>query len=590
MTNKSIRIGCAGGFYGDTSIAAPQLCKLGNIDYLMLDYLAEVTMAILARAKKKDSSLGYAVDFVSPVLKSILPDVAAKGIKVVTNAGGVNPTSCAEAIRELVKASGLSLKVAAVEGDNVIEQANTMTAGDDAPQSLLTANAYLGATPIQQALANGADIVVTGRCVDSALVLGPLMHEFDWKADQFDLLSAGSLAGHVVECGAQATGGNFTDWQDVPDWENMGFPIAECYADGSFVVSKPANTGGLISRGTVSEQIVYEIGDPAAYLLPDVSCDWTQVQLTDVGENLVRVEGAKGFAPTSTYKIGACAIDGVRATFLLFIGGADADAKGRRTAAAVLSRVSSMLKDKGLAPIDESSVEVLGAESTYGPNRGDYNAREVIVKIAVRSSDKRSVNTFIREVSSAATGMAPGISGGGLGLPKASPRIVFQSLHIEKSTVPVTIDLGDRIIDANIETSSDAQAAAPVTVEPSPVQGDETLVPVLLRKLAFGRSGDKGDHANIGVIAREARFFPYIDKALSADTVKAYMAHTEAKDVQKFHLPGLHALNFLLLNALGGGGTASLRFDPQGKAFGQQLLDIEVGVPEAIAKELNASA
>ncbi|MEM6415319.1 MAG: acyclic terpene utilization AtuA family protein [Pseudomonadota bacterium] len=583
---KTIRIGGAGAFYGDTSVAAPQLVEKGALDYLVMDYLAEVTMAILAKAREKSPDAGYAHDIV-PTLKTILPSLAKQNIKVVTNAGGVNPIACVKAIRALISESGLDLRVAAVTGDDVTDAAADLKDenGNAVDGPLVTANAYLGAMPIVHALNQDADIIITGRCVDSALVLAPLIHEFGWDYGDYDLISSGSLAGHILECGAQATGGNFTDWQLVPDWENIGFPIAECRADGGFLITKPSNTGGIVTAGTVAEQIVYEIGDPSAYLLPDVTCDWSNVELTEVEKNVVRVSGARGRAPSAVYKVGGVQADGFRTTYLLFIGGHDAPAKARRTADAIITRVGRILKDRQLPPLDAHSIEVIGSEDTYGANAKGIDPRDVVLKISVQSSHKASVNLFIREVAAAATGMAPGISNGGQGLPRATQRMVFNSLYIDKEQVPVTLTIGDdaKAVSA-FHRHEGAQNTPPLEQRRTGHADMRDLVRVPLRALAYGRSGDKGDHANIGIIARNADFYPYIDAALTEDSVTQFMVHTGTTKVEKYYLPGFFAINFLLRNALGGGGTGSLRMDPQGKAFAQQLLDFDVQVPADLCK------
>lgn len=589
--SKNVRIGCASGFWGDTSVAARQLVQSGQIDYLVFDYLAEVTMSILAGQKMKDPDAGFARDFIR-VLQPLMPAIKAQGMKVVANAGGINPVACREALLAAAEAAGVELKVAIVEGDNLAARAaelQSMAAwdqyageGDSFPSRPISINAYLGATPVRDALAEGADIVITGRCVDSAVVLGPLMHEFDWAETDFDLLSAGSLAGHILECGAQCTGGNFTDWEDVPDYAHIGFPIAECAADGSFEVGKPEGTGGLVSVATVAEQMVYEIGDPRQYMLPDVVCDWTQVQIQQLGENLVKVSNAKGLPPTDSYKVSATYLDGFRATGMLMLGGIDAARKAQTVANAIIERCNEIFAAMKLGPFTEVNVEALGSEATYGPHSRTANTREVFLKIAVKHPEKKALVIFSGEIAPAATGMTPGITGYFGGRPKVSPVIRLFSTRIAKSDVPVTVDLGTGKQAAVIATdggfSADLVAEQPAHQAPL---GDK-LVEVPLVKLAWGRSGDKGDHANIGIIARKAEYLPWIRAAITTDAVKAYFAHVCDGDVSRWDLPGSNALNFLLQNTLGGGGIASLRADPQGKCFAQMLLDHPVAIPASL--------
>ena len=292
MAEKIVRIGGACAGLGDTPLAVTQLVQGGNVDYLIFDFLAEFTMPILARMKADNPDAGYAPDFAGPYLRPNLREIAAQGIKLVTNAGGISPHSCAAAVARVAAEMGLSFRIAVVDGDDLQPRAEQLRAagiremfsGKQIPERPITSvNAYLGALPIAAALAKGADIVITGRVVDSALVLGPLMHEFGWAADDYDRLAAGTVAGHLLECGAQVTGGIFTDWRDVPDWANIGYPIAECHADGSAIITKSPGTGGLVSVGSVSEQLLYEIGDPQRYFMPDVTCDFSTVRIETVG-------------------------------------------------------------------------------------------------------------------------------------------------------------------------------------------------------------------------------------------------------------------------------------------------------------------
>lgn len=589
---KTVRIGGASAAWGDTIHGARQLVEKGNVDYLVGDYLAEVTMALLARAKANAPDSGHIPDWLASV-KPVLPQIKEQGIRLITNSGGMNPMACRDAFMAIATEAGLEFKVAVVTGDDLMPDAADiavagpveMFSGAPLPKHFASLNAYLGAGAIAQALGQGADVVITGRIVDSAMVLGPLMHEFGWTGQDHDLLAAGSLAGHVIECGAQATGGLFTDWEEVADgWHDMGFPIIECAGDGSFVVTKPEGTGGLVSVGTVAEQIVYEIGDPQAYRLPDVTCDFSHVKLEQLGPDRVRVTGAKGRAPGPDYKVCGTYLDGFRVLKTYMVAGFQAGRKGRRTAKALVERTSRLMQEKGFAPYREVSIEVIGAEDTYGAQARAFEAREVIVKIGLRHDDARALEIFAREFAHPGVAMAQGLTGVLHGRPKPTPVLRVHSFLWPKDRVEVMVHFDGEATRFDVPFGIEGEAPTP-HIAPAYETELGAKVTVPLRALAFGRSGDKGNHANIGIIARRPEFFPLIAAEVTAAKVREFFAHYIEGDVQRFVLPGFHALNFLLEDALGGGGTASLRYDPQAKTYAQMFLDLPVEVPEAWIEE-----
>lgn len=599
--SKTIRIGGASGFWGDSSIGAPQLVASGAIDYLVFDYLAELTMSIMAAQKLKNPDAGFALDFVTVVMKQVLGDCLKQGIRIVSNAGGVNPQACARLLEQVAREQGLSPKIAVITGDDILplvpalktEGVTELQSGKPMPQRVVSANAYLGALPIKAALDRGADVVITGRCVDSAVTLGVLMHGHDWRADDYNKLAAGSLAGHIIECGAQATGGLFTDWHLVPDWANIGYPIVECAADGSLVVTKPANTGGLVTPATVGEQILYEIGDPASYILPDVICDFTDVHLEQVGENRVRVSNAKGRPPTRFYKVSSTYADGFRSVAQLTLIGFDAAGKARRTGEALIERTRVIFKTHNLADYSATRLEVIGAETAYGPHAQAAAAgiRECIMRLAVRHTDKRALDIFAKEFAAPGTSFAPGTTGGGGGRPDVTPSIQQFAFLLDKARVSPQVHLDGATFTIEIPTGQgDGTHVGDRTRHKlADVALRDDLLTVPLVRIAHGRSGDKGDISNIGLIVRDKIFLPLLAAQVTPETVKAYLAHHIQGRVSRYDLPGFDAINLVCEEALGGGGMASLRGDPLGKAMAQILLSMPVQVPRALLVEERAT-
>lgn len=589
MTRKdTVSIGGASGFWGDSVTGPMQLVASGRIDFLVFDYLAELTMSLLATARMKDPSLGYATDFVSVAMRAVLKEALAKNIRIIANAGGVNPRGCAAALQAMADQWGVPVRIAVVEGDDVMallpalrgEDIRDMQSGGPLPDKVVSANAYLGALPIKAALDAGAQVVITGRCVDSAVTLGALMHAFDWATDDYDRLAAGSLAGHLLECGCQGVGGLHTDWESVPDWAHSGYPIVECHADGSFTVTKPEGTGGLVTQAAVGEQLLYEIGDPARYVLPDVICDFTQVTLTQSGEHRVEVSGARGHAPTSTYKVSATYADGYRATAQLTVVGFDADRKARRTADAILERTRGLFRKLGVPDYSAAHVETLGSAYLFGPHQPQVPRFESVMWLAVTHTDKSALELFAREIAPAGTSWAPGTTGAA-GRPSVTPAIKQFAFLLDKGRVhPQMTLLGGETIDVSVPTGG-----APLAASSAFVTGTSPALPVSrgrdvpLMALAYARSGDKGDSVNIGVMARRAEDLPLLRAQLTEDAVAAYLSHVVKGRVTRYELPGIHALNFVCEQALGGGGMASLRNDALGKGMAQVLLAMPVRVP-----------
>ena len=592
---QSIRIGGASGYWGESMMATPQLLQVEGMDYLVYDFLAEITMSILARARANNPEAGFATDFITGVLKPNLREIADKGVKILTNAGGVNPAACGAAARALIAEAGLDLKVAVISGDDLLAarddfaQMKDMFSGTDCPpvENLASVNAYLGGFPVAAALDAGADIVITGRSVDSAVTLGACIHAFGWQPADFNKLAAGSLAGHIIECGPQASGGNFTDWQLAGDIADIGYPFIDIDGDGMFTVSKPEGTGGVVNVGTVSEQMLYEIGDPQAYLLPDVACDFSRVTIEETGPNRVRVADAKGHGAPDSYKVCATYADGFRAGTMMSFVGLQAAEKARHFADAAFARARAVLRQHNLADFSETSVEVLGDDSQFGEATEHPTGREVVLKIAAKHDTQIGCGALLKEISGLGLATPAGLSIFAGSRAKPSPVVRLFSFLLPKNAVRIEIDV-DGSVSRFEETAAFAGDAPAAIAAPQPPQAAAETVTVPLIKLAWGRSGDKGNKANIGIIARDAAYMPYIWAALDEAALRRRFGHfmAEGSGLTRYYLPGSHAMNILIDEALGGGGVASLRNDPQGKAYAQILLDHPIAIPETLAESL----
>jgi hypothetical protein len=588
---KVVRIGGASAFLVDSALAVPQLLAAGGLDYLIFDYLAEASMGLLGRFQAADPAGGFGGDFLSVHVGPYLKEIARQGIKVVANAGGVNPAGLSAALQQLIAQSDLKLKVAYVDGDDLRGQLDAlrraappdMFTGAAFPEGkVISANAYLGAFQIAAALEAGADIVITGRVVDSALALGPLIHEFGWSAQQYDLLAAGTLAGHLLECGAQVTGGTFTDWQEVPRWEDIGFPIGECHADGTLILTKPPGSGGMVSVGTVAEQLLYEVSNPADYIVADVRCDFSDVTLTQLGPDRVRVSGARGRAPTDTYKVCLTYEDGWRAIAYQPLIGEDAVAKGERQGQALFARARRLLQARGLADFSATACVIIGAERSFGAHAQPGAAREVVVKLVADHQDKLGADLFAREQWTAVSGMSVGTS-----INLATQVLPVTGLYLclidKRSVTPRLTQEGATLSlpDAPGVAAAAACAAAGPVASPPP---EAETVPLL--QLAWARSGDKGHLFNVAVIARRPEFLPWLRAALTPQAVAEWYRHLghggEPPRVERYEVPGLCALNLVVHDSLEGGINASTQLDPAAKGMAQLLLRFPVAVPATL--------
>ena len=449
-TDKIVRVANAQGFWGDSLLGPLRLVEEGPVDYLTFDYLAEITMSIMQKQKMKDPSSGYARDFVS-MLGKIIPTCKEKGIKVIANAGGVNPQACLAAIEEVVAANGLTgIRIGIVEGDDILDSLDNLVASGEAFDNLdsgeplsqvrdriTSANVYIGAKPIVEALEQGADIIVTGRASDPSLVLAPLIYEFGWSMDDYDKMAAGTIMGHIVECGPQCTGGNYSGWRQVKDFARIGYPVIEASADGSFVITKHENTGGLVSVETVTSQLLYELGDPENYLGPDCVADFTSIQISQQGEDRVAISGIKGRAPTPTYKVSMSYSNGYKILGTLCISGPDAEEKAHVLVDMVWQRTAMHGFD---IPEQNRFLELFGTNVLYkGLVPKPEQPAEIMMRIGARSDDKQALNTMGTELAPLITSGPPGVTGFAGGRPRATEVVGYWPALIDKTKIQTQV-------------------------------------------------------------------------------------------------------------------------------------------------------
>ena len=565
-TKPAVRIGNAQAFWGDRCDAAAELlAQAPDLDYLTMDYLAEVSMSILAVQRERDPSAGYAKDFVE-VVAALAPYWSSGGkCRLIVNAGGLNPHGCAEACRKALEQAGCpSMKLAVVSGDDVLElirndpanpnycNLDTRAPLAEVTDHLVTANAYVGSAPIVAALAAGADIVITGRVADPSLVVAACIHHFGWSETDWNRIAGATVAGHLIECGTQVTGGISTDWLSIPDPTHVGFPIVEVSEDGSCIVTKPEGTGGIVNEWTVKEQLVYEIGDPSRYLSPDVAVSFLSLTVNEIASNRVRVTGAVGSERPETLKVSATYRDGYRAAGTLTIIGADAVAKARRAGQIVLDRVA------------EAGHELRSHVVECLPD--DEEAHATVLRLAVEAESKAAVERFSKELMPLITAGPPGTTGYAEGRPRVHSVFRYWPCLVDRNLVQSNIDWIETHPTKSPSSAILAKSSRPpITLASSPPISTPKNT---LRGIALARSGDKGTGANIGVIARRPEDFELLKSWLTPERVKEHFLADGVESVTRYELPNLSALNFVLQGVLKQG----LRTDAQGKALGQRLL------------------
>lgn len=612
---RTVRVGNAGGYWGDDPRALrSQVLGPEPPEFVTADFLAEITMSILQKQRARDPAAGYARDFVVQ-LAPLLGAIRERGITVITNAGGVNPAACARAVLEAAATAGVELTVAVVEGDDLMERLDRLMAdgvrfdnletGEAlAPRraDVLSANAYFGAEPIARALAHRPDVVVTGRVTDTGITLAPIRHAFDWDPHDWDRIAGGVVAGHVIECGVQATGGTFTDWQRVPGLGREGFPIVEVEEDGAFVLTKQSGSGGLVSPAVAREQLLYEMGDPERYLCPDATVDFSGLRVAAAGANRVRIEGARGGPPPGDLKVSASVRGGFSVRGSLVVGGPDVRAKAVALETAFRDRLRADCEAAGVPFPAEFRLDLAGGDAAQRglADASRLDPSEGLVRFAAWSPGRESLQVFRKLLPSfilsgpaglAVTGGAPAISEVVGYWPALVPRdrvsAVVRVIRVssggrEAVVAEDEVDFAGPTLPADASRTSRAERPKP-GFPPSP-----PLIDVPLGAVAHARSGDKGDAANIGIIGRSAACYGWLREHLTTALVAGWAQGVADGPIVRYEAPGLWALNFILERALGGGGTRSLLLDPQGKTLAQGLLRQPVRIPAALLSTISA--
>ncbi len=593
-----IRIANAGGFWGDDLGVLRRQLEGGEVDYISSDFLAEVTMSILRKQQLKNEAMGYVGDFVDQIV-DVAELMKAKKVRMLTNAGGINPLACARKILSELKKKGVDFKITVVIGDNIIDRIDEfypdkamftdMETGDDfahIKDNIQSANVYLGVPPLLKALESGADLILAGRVTDTSITMAPFIYELAWDLGDWDKLAAGLVAGHIIECGAQASGGNFTDWQKVKKWDNFGYPIVEMNRDGSFEVYKHENTGGLISRDTIREQLVYEMGDPKHYISPDVVADFSQLVLKEIAPNRVLVQNAKGHPSTHFLKVSMAYKDGYKAVSSIVISGGRVLNKAKEFEKIFWGRLNIDFK--------KTNTEYVGYNSCHQDLVEDIDPNEILLRFSVYDDDLEKIKAFSTSIAPLILSGPPGVAVIG-GRSRGQQVMTYWPTLIPKTLIQTTVHVLD--FEGNIQESYEIDSVlgneADYKPEESQSQKSELdeyaqmeMSEVALRSVCMARSGDKGDTFNIGVLARSEAIYNYLKVKLNSDVVKTMFTGICKGKVKRYELDNLLALNFLLEESLDGGGTKSLMIDAQGKTMASALLNQTFPIPKAYLKDI----
>ena len=586
MSKDVIKIANCSGFYGDKLSAARELVDGGPIDILTGDYLAELTMAILYNQKiQRGEDKGYVGTFLKQI-KEVAKSCKEKNIKIISNAGGLNPMSMAEEIKKILSDQSIDMKVAYIDGDNLLPRINELSNEGESFQNIdkkiplsdsecitLTANAYLGAWGIKEALDNGADIVICPRVTDAAVVIGPAAWKFNWKRNDYDALAGALAAGHIIECGCQATGGNYAFFKEVPSFDNIGYPIAEILEDGSFYVTKHPGTGGLVSKGTITAQLLYEISSPA-YLNPDVIAHFDTLKIEDIEKDKVYISGCRGSSPPKDHKVCINLAGGFRNGMEIILTGLDIEEKAKVFSNALFNSVG------GEEQFDEVSIQ-LHRTDKENPNSNEESMASLV--ISVKSMDAELVGRlFSAKIIELALSNIPGFFAQG-GVKSSGPVIVYWPALVDSKYIKEIVHIGDQEIEI-IPTSQMGFEEIYYQREPIKIQEIEKNDE---QSIYFGdiygtRSGDKGGCANLGVWAKNSQSFAFLINYLSVDKLKELLPDLKDFDIDRYELANINSLNFYIHDILQDGVSSNNRKDGQAKSLGEYLRAKKINVPKNI--------